>query len=137
VSKLPPHSLYRGDIVSPTTREARLFRVIADSAPIWEPLEQLCRLASSHPNLPSIDADHFMYMGLLARPGEEVVHLYKHVSTRRYLYLDAAGHAYSARRVSAAWALLPERSLIEALVDLDRDEAGGTMHCEHLTDSGS
>jgi hypothetical protein len=63
--------------------------------PDWRPLEAVSRLARASPDLPSFHAMEFMHMGIVrpVRKGS-VIHLYKHVDTRRYLNLDDGGHAY-------------------------------------------
>lgn len=70
------------------------FRRDLDTEPRWEPLEQLARLCQSHPLLPDLDADDFMYMGRLVCPGRPPILQYKHIFTRRYLNLDHAGHLW-------------------------------------------
>lgn len=40
------------------------------------------------------DLDDFMIMAQIRRRERPDLHLYKHVYTRRYLNLDAAGHSY-------------------------------------------
>jgi hypothetical protein len=58
----------------------------------WLPLERFVAVAVSHGI--HIDADDFMWMGRCTLASDAIVHLYKHVDTRRYLNLDAAGHTY-------------------------------------------
>ena len=41
-------------------------------------------------------ASEFMMMGAVVIERGTIVHLYKHIETRRVLALDASGHAYSA-----------------------------------------
>lgn len=96
------------------------YRLIAwhagDGPTIWEPLDLVVRLCRQRPELPQPRAEHFMYMGRLeaARIGH-TVHLYKHLDTRRYLCLDAAGHAFRlnasppGERHSGAWELVARR----------------------------
>jgi hypothetical protein len=65
-----------------------------DAPPCWGPLERIATLCNDHPDLPHVDPDQFMYMGRVVRRERPPVHLYKHVSTRRYLCLDPLGHAF-------------------------------------------
>ena len=65
------------------------------TAPDWRPLEQLARVCRDNPELPRLDPDDFMYMGRTAHPTRPPILHYKHILTRRYLYLDGAGHAYA------------------------------------------
>jgi len=44
--------------------------------------------------LPPFDPFDFMYMGRLTAVDVPDVHMYKHRWTRRYLNIDALGHAY-------------------------------------------
>jgi hypothetical protein len=66
-----------------------------DSSPDWGPLERIAALCATRSELSLLDADDFMYMARLVPldVGPEL-HLYKHIHTRRYLNLDAGGHAY-------------------------------------------
>lgn len=59
----------------------------------WVPLERFCELAATR-GVTGLDADDFMWMGCRNSSGGVPVQLYKHVDTRRYLNLDATGHAY-------------------------------------------
>jgi hypothetical protein len=63
---------------------------------VWGPLEAVARLSQQSSALPTLSADDFMYMDRVCDPATGVViHLYKHIDTRRYLNLDDAGHAYA------------------------------------------
>jgi hypothetical protein len=64
--------------------------------PDWRPLEAVSSLVRQRPDLPHFHPGEFMYMAAVrsTRP-DLVIHLYKHVDTRRYLNLDDAGHAYA------------------------------------------
>jgi hypothetical protein len=55
--------------------------------PDWRSLEAFARL------FPQIDPRDFMFMGT-THNDTAPVYAYKHSDTRRYLHLDAAGHAY-------------------------------------------
>jgi hypothetical protein len=66
------------------------------TGPDWTPLERLSCLVRQCPDLPQFHPAEFMYMAAVRRARPDlVIHLYKHVDTRRYLNLDDAGHAYS------------------------------------------
>jgi hypothetical protein len=65
----------------------------ADRPIDWKPLERFCELAASR-GVTGFDADDFMWMGWRDSPAGVPVQLYKHIDTRRYLNLDASGHAY-------------------------------------------
>jgi hypothetical protein len=65
------------------------------SAVDWAPLERFITAALSHGV--HLDDGEFMWMGRCVLDNQTVVHLYKHVTTRRYLNLDAAGHTYGYR----------------------------------------
>jgi hypothetical protein len=65
-----------------------------DDVAEWRPLEQICALTAKRARLPTLDADHFMYMMRLQTDAGVVVHAYKHIFTRCYLHLDDGGHAY-------------------------------------------
>jgi hypothetical protein len=60
--------------------------------PNWVPLEQIVELAGAAGF--EVLADEFMAMGEVQLPDEATVYLYKHRDTRRYLNVDAPGHAY-------------------------------------------
>jgi hypothetical protein len=59
-----------------------------------EPLERVALLSRTSPDLPSFHESEFMYMGAVVRSDGVRIHLYKHRDARRYLNLDAQGHAY-------------------------------------------
>lgn len=66
--------------------------------PDWAPLEALSALARSSPDLPSFHPGEFMWMCSVENKRKRlVIHLYKHIDTRYYINLDAAGHAYEFR----------------------------------------
>jgi hypothetical protein len=60
--------------------------------PYWPPLETFTRICREHPHLPDLDDDKFMHMHSETIDGRRI-HAYKHIDTRRYLWLDDAGHA--------------------------------------------
>jgi hypothetical protein len=60
-----------------------------DGGPNWKPLEQLSDLSTGQ-------IDEFMWMGFVQHDGVRIEQ-YKHLSTRRYLNLDADGTAYRIR----------------------------------------
>ena len=126
-----PHD--RNDRRSPsapgTPRRRAPFKTTFDwqSPPEWAPLEAVSVIARRSPELPSFHPSEFMYMGVVRRRDGLQVHLYKHVDTRRYLNLDADGHAYEYRGssgelladpTSGGW-YRPHRSLDDALLDAD------------------
>jgi hypothetical protein len=59
----------------------------------WTPLERFCELAATR-GVTGLDADDFMWMGCRDSAAGVTVQLYKHIDTRRYLNLDASGHAH-------------------------------------------
>lgn len=61
----------------------------------WEPLERLCELLRRDSII--LEPGEFMHMCEATRPDGLVLQLYKHIDTRRYLNLDANGHAYAYR----------------------------------------
>ena len=84
------------------------------TAPDWRPLEQLARVCRDNPELARLDPDDFMYMGRAAHPTRPPILHYKHILTRRYLYLDGAGHAYAPRRNPPGMPGATRRSVISA-----------------------
>ena len=62
--------------------------------PDWEPLERLLGVLGRHPLCPHIAADDFMFMGRLVATQRPPVLMYKHAGSRRYLYIDHAGHTF-------------------------------------------
>lgn len=58
------------------------------------------RELADHPDIDRYDAADFMVMGALRRTGHPLLYLYKHVETRAYLNIDAAG---------VAWRYVPPR----------------------------
>jgi len=75
------------------------FRLEVDAIQSWGPLERLARICMWRPCLPEVRAEDFMYMGMLTSPDRPAVHMYKHIGTRRYLCIDAHGHAYATSGV--------------------------------------
>ena len=65
-----------------------------DSPPVWAPIERFASLCRVDPSLADLAPADFMYMACMRAPGRPPIHLYKHIDSRRYLNLDAAGHAY-------------------------------------------
>jgi hypothetical protein len=49
----------------------------------------------------------------------ETVHAYKHIETRRYQYLDEAGHAYRLGPGGVMMQFVPHRSPMSAWSELD------------------
>ena len=90
--------------------------------PDWKPLERLLGVLRRHPALPYVGADEFMFMGRLVASQRPPILMYKHAGSRRYLYIDDAGHAFRAthrdRRVSEATVVVctPLASPVEAVV---------------------
>lgn len=90
--------------------------------PDWKPLERLLGVLSRHPALPYVRADEFMFMGRLVASHRPPILMYKHAGSRRYLYVDNAGHAFRVthrnRRVAEAMAVActPLASPVEAMV---------------------
>src|SRR4051794_19623758 len=66
--------------------------VVQYDRPVWEPLE-----AAGGTRL----AEGFMWMHEARFAGGSTMHVYKHIHTRRYLYLSEDGRASSTRRVAA------------------------------------
>lgn len=77
---------------------ALTFTLVPDAPPTWAPLERLAAICARRAGLPAIIPTDFMHMGCLCAPGRPDVQLYKHIDTRRYLALDALGHAYQVGR---------------------------------------
>lgn len=69
----------------------------------FRPLEQFASV------IDGVSVDDFMFMGT-TNVGPVTVSLFKHCDTRRYLNLDAAGHAY---RYDGAYH--PHRSAVDAV----------------------
>jgi hypothetical protein len=67
----------------------------ADHAPTWAPIERVFALVNGSTDSVGLDVATYMYMGAVKDTSRPLtVHLYKHISTRHYLNLDEAGHAY-------------------------------------------
>lgn len=70
----------------------------SDHVPLSEdwirPLQAVARSIAGVRRYRFFDLDDFMIMAQIRRRERPDLHLYKHVYTRRYLNLDAAGHAY-------------------------------------------
>lgn len=70
----------------------------SDHVPLSEdwtrPLEGVARSVAGVRRYRFFALDDFMIMAQIRRRERPDLHLYKHVYTRRYLNLDAAGHAY-------------------------------------------
>lgn len=63
--------------------------------PEWAALETLSMLVRQRRELPHFHPGEFMYMAAVGDARRRrVIHLYKHIDTRRYLNLDGACHAY-------------------------------------------
>lgn len=91
-----------------------------------EPLTMVHRALAGVDRRPSdafFDLADFMIMARVIRNGRPDIQLYKHVHTRKYLNVDAAGHTYRYRpprnpnstRLGSYW---PHRSLRRAIEDL-------------------
>ncbi len=90
--------------------------------PSWlAPLEAVTRAVAGNPRFRFFDPSDFMIMNQWLRRGRPTLVLYKHWYTRRYLNLDAAGHAYrylSPRDILTSTSngrYLPHRDLCEAI----------------------
>lgn len=59
----------------------------------WEPLMRFAAMAAGL-GLPVVDVDDFVYSAHVDRPGLPVLHVYRHLHTRKYLNIDAAGTAW-------------------------------------------
>lgn len=69
-----------------------------ESEPVWFPLEQVARLSRLSDRMPAFHPGEFMYMARVFNRRKRLdIYLYKHYDTRRYINLDAAGHAYEYR----------------------------------------
>ena len=69
-------------------------RVVYDDEQLeWAPLEQAMRATRREDR--DIMVGDFMWMGAVDLVDGRRLHLYKHTDTRRYLRLDAEGHAYA------------------------------------------
>lgn len=78
----------------------------------WGPLERF--VEGPVPRAARVTADGFMWMGTVIRDVDRVLHAYKHVDTRRYLYLDGDAVSY----LYADGELHPAASVGDALVAL-------------------
>lgn len=102
--------------------------------PTWGPLDRLANVWRHRGGRPPLDACDFMYMGRLWSPDHPDVHAYKHVTTRRYLVLDEAGHAYRLRGTAVrrphevVVALRPYRDLPSAVADALMARGGPDRH---------
>jgi hypothetical protein len=83
--------------------------------PDWVPVERLAQLCQSRRDLPDLDPDDFMYMGRAVHPTLPAIHFYKHTRTRRYLNLDATGHAYTWAAGSEPGRWSPIGDLVSAI----------------------
>lgn len=99
------------------SRRAFATRLELPEEPTWAPLEAVARVARQSSELPSFHEAEFMYMGAVSRARTgQLIHLYKHRDTRRYLNLDESGHAYEYRGGSVYRAV---ESLADALEHAD------------------
>jgi hypothetical protein len=90
----------------------------------WAPLVRFVRAC------PSVSVDDFMWMGAVNLDAGGQIDMYKHIDTRRYLYLDAAGHAHwSATRHSCAM----HRTPADAITHLDLEVTRGRSNLAHRT----
>lgn len=100
---------------------------LRNDEPIWGPLEALSTLVRQRRELPHFHPGEFMYMaGVGDARRRRIIHLYKHIDTRRYLNLDDGGHAYvyidsptADRRPSYSGHYRQLRTLHDALDRLD------------------
>jgi hypothetical protein len=67
---------------------------LAGCSPWCRPLHMVEAASAGHAFAKYFVVDHFMCMGMIHRQGRPNLILNKHILTRRYLNLDAAGHAY-------------------------------------------
>ena len=64
--------------------------------PRWGPLEAFSLLVRQRCDLPHFHPGEFMWMATVGVARRRLlIHLYKHIDTRRYLNLDDAMHAYA------------------------------------------
>ncbi|QGG94347.1 hypothetical protein [Actinomarinicola tropica] len=99
-----------------------------ESDPVWFPLEQVARLSRLSARMPAFHPGEFMYAGRMFNARKRLdIYLYKHGDTRRYLNLDAAGHAYEFRGpvpgreddITSGGRYRRHRSLMEGIWRLD------------------
>jgi len=78
------------------------------------------------------DTGDFMWMGRCELADGPIVHLYKHIDSRRYLNLDHAGFSYRYRAREDTGSYEPFESPLAALDQVvgrvERDVAGDTAH---------
>jgi hypothetical protein len=64
------------------------------AADAFRPLEELAARAAGDARLPAVDPDHFLYTARIERPGFPVLHVYRHIATRRFVNVDEAGQLW-------------------------------------------
>jgi predicted ATPase len=101
--------------------------VVYDTAALdWAPLERFLAAATQR-GVAAPDPDEFMWMGQCELADGPIIHLYKHVDSRRYLNLDHAGFAYRYHARDYAGLYEPFDSPLAALDDVigsrERDAA--------------
>jgi hypothetical protein len=106
--------------------------VVYDTAALnWAPLECFL-IAATKRGVEAPCADEFMWMGRCELADGPVVHLYKHVDSRRYLNLDHAGFSYRYRAREDAGRYEPFESPLAALdqvIDrVERNVPGDASH---------
>lgn len=98
----------------------------------FRPLEELAARVAEDPTLPSLDPDHFLYAARVERAGFPVLHVYRHVASRKFLnvdeFVDVWRYTSSDKVGSQRYA--PYQSVAEALeaIDLFR----GNLVANHL-----
>ena len=102
--------------------DGRETRLLQYDEPRWEPLEAAVGMTL---------AGGFMWMHEEVRADGSTIQAYKHIHTRRYLYLDGEGHAYEVTGCGAKARLRLDFAIQAALctwwllagsTDEDRDE---------------
>lgn len=97
----------RQDVVMPAqpnhtaAQKKAIERLRRSLAPKWAPLDKLCP-----PGL----CEHFMYMGKV-----DGIYLYKHVDSRRYLNVDAAGRTYAFNSETSKYRRISEAAAMRSL----------------------
>ncbi len=95
----------------------------------WRPLEELAVKVAGCPGLPPVDPDDFLYAARIELENAPVLHVYRHVLTRRNLYVDEGGGIwrYVGRR-GGADRYLPVQRLLDALLAAELDRAEQLAH---------
>ncbi len=92
--------------------------VVYDTAALdWAPLERFLAAAAQR-GVAAPEPDEFMWIGRCELADGPLIHLYKHVDSRRYLNLDYAGFAYRYHASDYAGLYEPFDSPLAALDDV-------------------